>query len=224
MPSLSLRAGWRDGGELSGSWPVPPPRLASADAAEGWRGTNLRLRAGCIAGPRLGGEGCSPREGAAVCRTSRPPAGYASLAIITAGPAPFPWQWSDSCTRGCYGIKTLWEPGRWACPTSSDDGHQRLSSAGQRVVRLRAVAVMESGRVRPSRQAVEVFGVSERSAGAWWRRYRVGRRPVLAVKARTGPGGSVRTAAPCCSRRWRTTRLRICCSAVRCGPASWSVG
>jgi transposase len=44
--------------------------------------------------------------------------------------------------------------------------------------------------VRTYRQAAEVFGVSERSAGTWWRKYRVGGRPALAVpvKARTGPG------------------------------------
>ncbi|MFE5826464.1 IS630 family transposase [Streptomyces erythrochromogenes] len=39
------------------------------------------------------------------------------------------------------------------------------------------------------RQAAEMFGVSERSAGEWWRKYRAGGRRALAVavKARPGP-------------------------------------
>ncbi|MFG3310013.1 IS630 family transposase [Streptomyces wuyuanensis] len=67
---------------------------------------------------------------------------------------------------------------------------RRLSPAAQEVVRLRVVATLESGRVCTYRQAAEVFGVSERSVGAWWRKYRaVGREALAApVKSRTGPG------------------------------------
>jgi transposase len=70
---------------------------------------------------------------------------------------------------------------------SEFDG-RRLSPAAQEVVRLRVVAALESGRVRTYREAAEMFGVSRRSVGTWWRKYRAGGREVLAVpvKSRTG--------------------------------------
>ncbi|WP_406724448.1 IS630 family transposase [Streptomyces sp. GD-15H] len=67
---------------------------------------------------------------------------------------------------------------------------RRLAPAAQEVVRLRVVAALESGRVRTYRQAAEVFGVSERSVGTWWRKYRRLGRESLATpaKSRSGPG------------------------------------
>jgi transposase len=56
------------------------------------------------------------------------------------------------------------------------------------VVRLRVVAALESGQVRTYRQAAEVFGVSERSVGSWWRAYRGGGREALAVRRIRRPG------------------------------------
>ncbi|MFD9624010.1 hypothetical protein ACFWB2_43445 [Streptomyces virginiae] len=52
------------------------------------------------------------------------------------------------------------------------------------------MAALESGRVGSYRQAAEVFGVSERSVGTWWRECGAGgcRAPAVPVKARTGPG------------------------------------
>ncbi|TWP44181.1 helix-turn-helix domain-containing protein [Lentzea tibetensis] len=46
---------------------------------------------------------------------------------------------------------------------------RRLSPAEREVLRLRVVAALESGRVEGYRRAAEVFGVSERSVGGWWR-------------------------------------------------------
>jgi len=51
---------------------------------------------------------------------------------------------------------------------------RRLSPAVREVVRLRAVAALESGAVRTYRQAAEMFGVFERSVDSWWRAYRTG--------------------------------------------------
>ncbi|MFJ8159206.1 helix-turn-helix domain-containing protein [Streptomyces sp. NPDC094468] len=52
-------------------------------------------------------------------------------------------------------------------------GYARLlSPAAQEVLRLRVVAALKSGRVGSYRQAAEVFGVSQRSVGTWWRAYR----------------------------------------------------
>ncbi|MGY2055304.1 IS630 family transposase [Nocardia gipuzkoensis] len=70
----------------------------------------------------------------------------------------------------------------------SDQDARRLSPAAQEVVRLRVVAALESERVRSYGEAAEVFGVSRRSVGTWWRRYRAGGREALAapVKSRTG--------------------------------------
>ncbi|MFE0705262.1 IS630 family transposase [Streptomyces sp. NPDC058872] len=58
------------------------------------------------------------------------------------------------------------------------------------MVRLRVVAALESGQVRTYRRAAEVFGVSERSVGTWWRKYKAAGREALAapVKSRSGPG------------------------------------
>ncbi|MFD1325824.1 IS630 family transposase [Micromonospora sonneratiae] len=67
---------------------------------------------------------------------------------------------------------------------------RRLSPAAQEVVRLRVVAALESGRVRTYGQAAEMFGVSPRSVGTWWRKYQTAGREALAVpvKSRSGPG------------------------------------
>ncbi|MCX4673565.1 helix-turn-helix domain containing protein [Streptomyces sp. NBC_01381] len=68
-------------------------------------------------------------------------------------------------------------------------GARRLGPAAQEVVRLRVVAVLESGQVRTYRQAAEVFGVSERSVGTWWRTFKAagGESPAAPVKSRSGP-------------------------------------
>ncbi|GAU71497.1 hypothetical protein SSP35_43_00010, partial [Streptomyces sp. NBRC 110611] len=65
-----------------------------------------------------------------------------------------------------------------------------MGPAAQEVLRLRVVATLESGRVRGSRQAAEVFGVAERSVGSWWSKYQALGRAGLAapVKSRLGPG------------------------------------
>lgn len=65
---------------------------------------------------------------------------------------------------------------------------RRLSPAAREVVRLRVVAALELGTVRTYRQAAEVFGVSERSVGSWWRAYRGGGREALAVRRARRPG------------------------------------
>ena len=56
------------------------------------------------------------------------------------------------------------------------------------MVRLRVVAALESGAASSYRQAAEVFEVSERSVGSWWRAYRSGGREALAVKQESRPG------------------------------------
>jgi transposase len=65
---------------------------------------------------------------------------------------------------------------------------RRLHLAAREVVRLRVVAALESGQVRTYRQAAEMFGVSERSAGTWWRAHRGGGREALAVRRARRPG------------------------------------
>ncbi|MFI9081630.1 IS630 family transposase [Streptomyces sioyaensis] len=68
---------------------------------------------------------------------------------------------------------------------------RRLTPVAQEDLRLRVVAALESGRVRTYGQAAEVFGVSERSVGTWWRAFKTGgRQALLAVVAqpRTGMG------------------------------------
>ncbi|MFC6094689.1 helix-turn-helix domain-containing protein [Saccharothrix lopnurensis] len=68
------------------------------------------------------------------------------------------------------------------------EGAHRLSPAEQEVLRLRVVAALESRRVEGYRQAAEVFGVSERSVGTWWRAYRrEGRGGLATRKGRPGP-------------------------------------
>ena len=68
------------------------------------------------------------------------------------------------------------------------EGAHRLSPAEREVLRLRVVAALESGKVEGYRQAAEVFGVSERSVGTWWRAYRRDGRDGLATrKGRPGP-------------------------------------
>jgi transposase len=47
---------------------------------------------------------------------------------------------------------------------------------------LRVVAARESGTVHTYRQAAEMFGVSERPVGSWWRANRGGGREALAVR------------------------------------------
>jgi transposase len=65
---------------------------------------------------------------------------------------------------------------------------RRLAPAAREVLRLRVVAVLESGRVRGYRRAAEMFGVSERSVGSWWRAYQAGGREALAVRHVRRPG------------------------------------
>ncbi|MEU4806325.1 helix-turn-helix domain-containing protein [Actinosynnema sp. NPDC023587] len=52
------------------------------------------------------------------------------------------------------------------------EGAHRLSPAEQEVLRLRVVTALESGQVEGYKQAAEVFRVSVRSVGTWWRAYR----------------------------------------------------
>ncbi|NUT52784.1 MAG: helix-turn-helix domain-containing protein [Saccharothrix sp.] len=80
------------------------------------------------------------------------------------------------------------------------------------MLRLRVVAALESGKVEGYWQAAEVFGVSERSVGTWWRAYRrVGRDGLATREGRPGPAELItrRTGARCL-RRWPTTRWRSC--------------
>lgn len=68
---------------------------------------------------------------------------------------------------------------------------RRLSPTAQEDLRLRVVAALESGRVATYGQAAEMFGVSERSVGSWWRAFKVGgRRALLAAEreSRAGKG------------------------------------
>lgn len=65
---------------------------------------------------------------------------------------------------------------------------RRLAPAEREVLRLRVVAALESGTVAGYRQAAEVFGVSERSVGSWWRTYRAQGREGLAVRRVRRPG------------------------------------
>ncbi|MCY0931532.1 IS630 family transposase [Streptomyces sp. H27-H1] len=66
---------------------------------------------------------------------------------------------------------------------------RRLSPAAQEDLRLRVVAALESGRVRTYGQAAEVFGVSTRSVGTWWRASRAGGRPALLAVVREPRAG-----------------------------------
>ncbi|MFD9359785.1 helix-turn-helix domain-containing protein [Streptomyces sp. NPDC060031] len=49
---------------------------------------------------------------------------------------------------------------------------RRLSPDAQEDLRLRVVAALESGRVVTYGRAAEMFGVSERSVGSWWRAFK----------------------------------------------------
>lgn len=66
---------------------------------------------------------------------------------------------------------------------------RRLPPAAQEDLRLRVVAALESGRVRTYGRAAEMFGVSERSVGTWWRASRVGGRQALLAVAREPRAG-----------------------------------
>jgi transposase len=66
---------------------------------------------------------------------------------------------------------------------------RRLPPAAQEDLRLRVVAALESGRVRTYGQAAEVFGVSERSVGTWWRSSRAGGRQALLAAPRESRRG-----------------------------------
>ena len=49
------------------------------------------------------------------------------------------------------------------------EGARRLSLVKQEVLRLRGSRGLESRQVEGYKQAAEVFGVSVRSVGTWWR-------------------------------------------------------
>ncbi|ONI92224.1 hypothetical protein ALI22I_05420 [Saccharothrix sp. ALI-22-I] len=68
------------------------------------------------------------------------------------------------------------------------EGAHRLPPAEQEVLRLRVVAALESGQVEGYKQAAEVFGVSVRSVGTWWRAYQQQGRDGLVVRRRRRPG------------------------------------
>ncbi|WP_202919467.1 IS630 family transposase [Saccharothrix deserti] len=68
------------------------------------------------------------------------------------------------------------------------EGAHRLSPAEQEVLRLRVVAALESGQVEGYRQAAEVFGVSVRSVGTWWRACQRNGRDSLVVRRGRRPG------------------------------------
>lgn len=72
---------------------------------------------------------------------------------------------------------------------------RRLSPAQREVLRLRVVAALESGQVTGYQQAAEVFGVSRRSVGSWWRVYRRQGRAGLAVCRRRRPGPAEQVSA-----------------------------
>ncbi|WP_350309887.1 helix-turn-helix domain-containing protein [Streptomyces yunnanensis] len=72
------------------------------------------------------------------------------------------------------------------------------------------VAALESGQVRTCRQAAKMFGVSQRSVGTWWRKYKAAGREALAapVKSRSGPDELIGAGdhLPCCGGRGERTR------------------
>ncbi|MGW5679473.1 helix-turn-helix domain-containing protein [Streptomyces sp. NPDC003860] len=66
---------------------------------------------------------------------------------------------------------------------------RRLSPDAQEDLRLRVVAALESGRVNTYGRAAEMFGVSERSVGTWWRAFKAsGRSALLAAERETRAG------------------------------------
>ncbi|MFE0800415.1 winged helix-turn-helix domain-containing protein [Streptomyces sp. NPDC058812] len=66
---------------------------------------------------------------------------------------------------------------------------RRLVPAAQEDLRLRVVAALESGRVATYGQAAELFGVSERSVGSWWRAFKTGGRAALKAAERESRAG-----------------------------------
>ncbi|WP_073450259.1 IS630 family transposase [Streptomyces yunnanensis] len=66
---------------------------------------------------------------------------------------------------------------------------RRLTPAAQADLRLRVVAALESGQVRTYGQAAELFGVSERSVGTWWRALQAGGRQDLLAAVRPPRAG-----------------------------------
>ncbi|MEZ3180098.1 winged helix-turn-helix domain-containing protein [Streptomyces pimonensis] len=64
-----------------------------------------------------------------------------------------------------------------------------LPPAAQEDLRLRVVSALESGRVWTYGQAAEMFGVSVRSVGTWWRASRAGERQALLAAAREPRAG-----------------------------------
>lgn len=67
---------------------------------------------------------------------------------------------------------------------------RRLPPVAQEDLRLRVVAALESGRVRTYGQAAEVFGVSVRSVGSWWRAFKSGGRQALLAAVRPSRAGT----------------------------------
>jgi transposase len=65
---------------------------------------------------------------------------------------------------------------------------RRLGPGAQECLRLRVVAALEAGKVDTYRQAAEMFGVSDRSVGTWWRAYRDGGRRALLTRRMRRPG------------------------------------
>ncbi|MFE2186428.1 IS630 family transposase [Streptomyces sp. NPDC059455] len=66
---------------------------------------------------------------------------------------------------------------------------RRLVPAAQEDLRLRVIAALESGRVGTYGQAAEMFGVSSRSVGTWWRAFQAGGRQALLVAVRQPRAG-----------------------------------
>ena len=105
------------------------------------------------------------------------------------------------------------------------EGAHRLSPVERKVVWLRVVAALEAGRVEGYRQAAEVFGVSERSVGTWWRAYRRDGRDGLATrKERPGPAELINAEdRGTLFAAMADYTLEDCWSAARYGPAlPWS--
>ncbi|MFD7656020.1 winged helix-turn-helix domain-containing protein, partial [Actinosynnema sp. NPDC059797] len=69
-------------------------------------------------------------------------------------------------------------------------GAHRLSPVEQGLPRLRVVAALRSGQVEGYKQAAEVFGVSVRSVGTWWRAYQQRGRDGLVVRRGRRPGSA----------------------------------
>ncbi|GDY33696.1 helix-turn-helix domain-containing protein [Gandjariella thermophila] len=101
-----------------------------------------------------------------------------------------------------------------------------LPPAALEVLRLRVVAALESGKVRGYRRTAEMFGVSQRSVGSWWRAYRDGGREALAVRRSRRPGPRELVSAEERAVLFQAIAdysPRSCSSAARCGHAPRSV-